>query len=341
MRLMFASTLLALASLFSFGCGAAESFDGGVRLPVGTADGASWSPDGRWIAIPNKRGVLLRGVDGSRRQLSAPPARRFKGAMPGRLSWSRDGGEVRYLTNIGPVERRGAWVTVMPTEGGEARQVALGSSVIEAAWAPDDWPLLYATGPYAVSGGGPIGPKPAIWSVEGFGAPPHRLLNLRGEEYEPAFSPDGQTLTFVYQHRERKPMLALWIARSDGSQSRPLVTRLISCSHSWSPDGRRIALSATTFSGDRRQHLYIVSADGGRLRLISRDEVRSADPPAWTPDGRWITYATYDGEIKRVRPDGSETQTIADFDEQEVRDLMWSPDGDHLAFSAEEIIEPD
>lgn len=343
MRLIFAPLLLALASLFSFGCGAAESFDGGVRLPASSADGASWSPDGRWIAIPNKRGVLLRGVEENvRRQLSSPPARRFGGAMPARLSWSRDGGEVRYLTNIGPEERRGAWVTAVPTDGREARQVALGTSIVEAAWGSDDWPLLYTTGPYAISGGGPVGPKPAIWSVEGFGATPHRLLNFPGEEYEPELSPDGQMLTFVYQHRERKPVITLWLARSDGSQPRRLVHRLISCSPSWSPAGRWIAFAATTFAGgDRRQHLYVVPVDGGRPRLISGDEVRSGEPPAWTPDGRWITYATYDGEIKRVRPDGSDKHEIADFDGQEVRNLMWSPDGNHLAYSAEEIVESD
>ena len=66
--------------------------------------------------------------------------------------------------------------------------------------------------------------------------------------------------------------------------------------------------------------------------MISRDEVRS---------GRWITYATYEGEIKRVRPDGSDKQEIAAFEGREVRNLMWSPDGDHLAYSAEEIVESD
>jgi Tol biopolymer transport system component len=341
MRLLFA--LLPLALLALLGCGEAKSFDGGVRLPAGTSEAAAWSPDGRWIAIPNRKGVLLRGVDGNgRRQLSAPPVRRFKGQMPARISWSRDGSEIRYLTNIGPVEQRGAWVSVVPTDGGKPRQTALGTSIVQAAWAPGDWPLVFSTGPYAISGGGPVGPKPAIWSVEGFGAPAQLLLDLPGEEYEPDFSPSGQELTFVYQHRERRPAIALWLAASDGSRPRPLVTRLISCEPSWSPDGRRIAFAATTFSGgDRRQHLYVVSVDGGRPRLISRDEVRSGEPPAWTPDGRWVTYATYDGEIKRVRPDGGKRHTIADFDDREVRDLMWSPDGDHLAYSAQEIVESD
>ncbi len=340
-RLFPALLLLALSSLLSFGCGGAESFDGGVRLPTGTGAGASWSSDGRWLAIPNKLGVLLRGVDGrGRRQLSGPPARGVNGSVPGRISWSRNGEEIRYLTNVGPVEHHGAWVTVVPTDGGEARQVALGTSIAQATWAPGDWPLVYTTGPYATSGGGPVGPRPAIWSVEGFGAPPHLLLDFAGQEYEPDFSPDGQMLSFVYEHRERKPALALWLAQSDGSRPRPLDARLISCLPSWSPDGRRIAFVAQTFS-NLGHHLYVVPVNGGRPRLISRDEILSGEPPAWTPDGRWIAYSTSDGEIRRVRPDGSGLRTIADLDHREVRDLIWSPDGVHLAYSAEEIVESD
>jgi Tol biopolymer transport system component len=340
MRFLLTPLLLALCSLLGAGCGNVESFDGGVRLPAGTAEGTSWSPDGRWLAIPNKQGVLLRGVDGRHRQLPGPPLRGVNGSVPGRISWSRNGEEVRYLTTVGPVEHHGAWVTVLPTDGGEARQVALGTSIAQATWAPGDWPLVYTTGPYATSGGGPVGPKPAIWSAEDFGAPPRRLLDFAGQEYEPEFSPDSRMLTFVYQRRERKPALALWLARSDGSRPRPLVGHLTSCVPSWSPDGRRIAFVGFS-SSNPGHHLFVVPVDGGRPRLIGRDQVLADEAPAWTPDGRWIAYATPEGEIKRVRPDGSDPRTIADLDHQEVRDLMWSPDGKHLAYSAEEIAESD
>ena len=342
MRFAPAVFLVACASLLGPGCGGAESFDGGVRIPASTGEGASWSPDGRSIAIPNRKGVLLRGVDGNgRQQILAPPLRRALGSMPGRIAWSTDGEELRYVTNIGPVEHKGGWVTVVGLDGGAADQVALGTSIYDFEWSPGGWPLLYTTGPYATSGGGPVGPRPAIWSVAGFGERSERLLDLPGQEYEPRFSPDGHSLAFVYEPRERKPAIALWLADADGSRPRPLVPRLISCELSWSPDGSRIAFAATTFAGDRRQHLYVVAASGRGFHRVNDDELRSGEPPAWTADGHRITYATYEGEIKSVRPDGSGPQTIADLDHQEVRNLMWSPDGRHLAYSAEEIVESD
>jgi len=324
--------------LLALGCGSGEAFETGVRLPESTAEGASWAPEGARIAIPNKDGVLLRDIDGGKRtQLKAPPMRRHQGAMPGRFGWSPDEGEVHYVTNIGPGENRGGWITVVPTDGGDVRQVALGSSVQATAWSPAGWPLVYSTGPYAISGSGPIGPKSALWTVDGLDSPPRLLLNFRGEEAAPEFSPDGKRLAFAL--RSAKGVVGLWVARLDQTHPRRIAGSLIGIAYRWSPDGKWIAMITTTLKGDRRQHLYVVPSNGGRLRELSDEEVDGE--PAWTPDGRWITYATYEGTIKRIRPDGSGVRTIAKLDHQHVRDLLWSPNGDYLAYSADEIIESD
>jgi Tol biopolymer transport system component len=102
----------------------------------------------------------------------------------------------------------------------------------------------------------------------------------------------------------------------------------------WSPDGRRIALS--TFSrkkGDRRCHLYVLPAAGGRLHQIVHEKILT-NRPAWTPDGLWITFSTYDGEIREIHPDGSGLRTIARLSGKEIRGLSWSPDGKHLGYTA-------
>ncbi|HUE77114.1 MAG TPA: amidohydrolase family protein [Longimicrobiales bacterium] len=66
-----------------------------------------------------------------------------------------------------------------------------------------------------------------------------------------------------------------------------------------SPDGGRLAFTAL----DR---LYVSDADGSNPRRIGPAE-SSVHFPAWSPDGRWIAFATWEGEqghLWRVRADG-------------------------------------
>lgn len=342
-RPLLAASVVALGCLLFLGCGSAVSFDGGVRVPARTGEGASWSPDGRQIAIPNSRGILLRSVaGGGSRQLAAPPMRGgLTGILPGRIDWSQDGSELRYLTTAGPVKASGDWLTTVGTDGSGLHQVALGTVLYSATWSPREWPLVYATGPtgYDIDKG-PIGPPAKLWALDSADSQPRPFLDLPGQEEQPSFSPDGGSVMFTLNRTERSAT-GLWLVESDGSRPRRIVSGLFNCDASWSPDGRWIAFSATTPKGDRRHHLYLVPASGGRYRRLSGDEVREGSPPAWSPDGHWIAYATYDGQIKRIRPGGGAPRTIADLSGQEVRDLMWSPDGRHLAYSADRIVEPD
>lgn len=338
-----ATLLTAAAGLLILGCGSADSFEGGVRIPARTGEGASWSPDGAWLAIPNRRGVLLRSADGERRrQIAAPPLRGgLSGMDPGRIDWSPDATELRYLTTAGPVKARGDWVVEVAADGsGKARAKQLGTTLYTGTWAPAGWPLVYATGPSGFDvEKGPVGPAAALWALDGSDSAPRPFLDLRGQEEQPVFSSSGESLIFTLSRTERSGF-GLWLAAGDGSHPRLLAGGLGGFEASWSPDERWIALATTTSNGDRRRHVYVLPAAGGRLRQLADDEVRDG-PPAWTPDGRWITYATYEGEIKQVHLDGGETRSLADLADQEVRNLMWSPDGRHLAYSAEPIVESD
>ena len=67
-----------------------------------------------------------------------------------------------------------------------------------------------------------------------------------------------------------------------------------------SPDGGRIAFTAL----DR---LWVADADGGNPRRLTRDD-RSEHFPAWSPDGAWIAYSTWDGaqgHLYKARADGA------------------------------------
>ena len=300
-------------------------FPAGLRLPAETAEGASWSPDGRWIAIPNRAGVLLRAADGdSVRQLRAPRTPRYKGWIPGRIGWSSEGKRLRYVTTVGPEESKGSWVTEVPTNGGAVRQVSLGTDVLDADWGSRGWPLVYVP----AAGG--------IWSLASFGAEPVKLLDRPGREEEPRVSPDGTRILFTLTPQEQPD--ELWIARADGSGARHIGGRFSFLHASWAPDSRRIAVIGAGARTNGAPWLYVVAARTGTRRIV-RFTAGAAWYPAWTPGGRWITYALREGQIQKTRPRG-EVVELADFRGELVSNLLWSPDGKKLAYSSVEAPEP-
>jgi Tol biopolymer transport system component/DNA-binding winged helix-turn-helix (wHTH) protein len=96
----------------------------------------------------------------------------------------------------------------------------------------------------------------------------HPFTTYRGGEYEPAFSPDGQQLAFVWDGEEQK-YLDVYV-RAIGSED---LKRLTSDptgkgSPAWSRDGRSIAF--LRYSGDSCcSGIYVVPAEGGPERKIT------------------------------------------------------------------------
>ena len=90
----------------------------------------------------------------------------------------------------------------------------------------------------------------------------------------------------------------------------------------WSPDGRSIAFTRTK-DNYRSFHIYVMRADGSRVRRIS--DGRFDERPAWSPDGRWIAYSSTTG-IRIIRPDGTGMRRISTPDEA-ASHPAWAPAG--------------
>ncbi len=96
-----------------------------------------------------------------------------------------------------------------------------------------------------------------------------------------------------------------------------------------SPDGRTLAI-------DLQGSIWTLPAEGGTAKRIT-DVFNDARQPAWSPDGKWITFFAYrDGgyDLWAVAPDGSNQHklTWGPFDDREP---VWSHDGTRIAFSSD------
>jgi dipeptidyl aminopeptidase/acylaminoacyl peptidase len=330
------AVLMSVTAL-ALGCGAGSSLAHDVVLPDFAAEEAAWSPDSSLIAAPGRGEIELRSAAGKPKGKIA--IRNFHAGFPCecRLGWTSDSGRVLFLSHKGEIEGK-AYVGSARVDGGGPQLAPLGVPIGAAGWSPGGWPLFYVPNARAFRVGvGPVGPTPDIWRLDRLGAKPRRILTQKGEENDLRVSPDGSQVLYS---RSSERSTSLWMVGSDGSDPRRLSPDLIVVSASFSPDGSQIALAATTRNGDRRTHLYLIAAAGGPLREIFAEEIL-ASPPAWTPDGEWITFSNWEGEIRRIHPDGTGIETIGERPGREVRGLQWSPDGANLAFDAVIHREPD
>jgi Tol biopolymer transport system component len=343
-RLAAAAAALLTFCTFGLGCAKASFEDGviGVELSDFHSTEVAWSPDGKLIAIPVKTGIKLRDVEaGTARTVKAPPLRGFP-APPGSITWSADGRALRYVTTLGPNGKRGSWLTEVRQDGSGLRQVRLGIRVTQTAWARQGWPMAFSTGYYAYDfHKGPLGPNPALLVVPRFGAAPKTIVRVGREIQEatiegPEFSPGGERI--LYQRSERRTD-SIWTVRPDGSNPRRLGPVLVTVfDATWSPRGDTIAFTGVK-RGELRTRLYVVLRAGGKPRRITDQEI--LDGPVWSPDGNWVTFSNYEGEIRRVHPDGTGEEVIAELPGEEVRGLLWSPDGRRLAYRARPFPESD
>ncbi len=118
---------------------------------------------------------------------------------------------------------------------------------------------------------------------------PMDIFNL---EYatSPEISPDGQWVVYVRQYFDvmtDRRYSNLWIARSDGTDHRPLTSgKYTEGQPAWSPDGKRLAFVSTR---DGSPQIYIRWMDNGQTSPITKVQ----EPPsgiAWSPDGLQIAF---------------------------------------------------
>jgi dipeptidyl aminopeptidase/acylaminoacyl peptidase len=113
----------------------------------------------------------------------------------------------------------------------------------------------------------------------------------------------------------------------------------------FSPDGRRLVLSAATSraAGGERIGMFLIDLETGRVTALAAEDGAEHERPAWSPDGRRIAYVkrpiigntgTFDEGIWVVNVDGSGARKVplapapaqSEFPAQTFL-YSWTPDG--------------
>jgi Tol biopolymer transport system component len=109
-------------------------------------------------------------------------------------------------------------------------------------------------------------------------------LTTDTHSHSPRWSPNGRRIAF---HRAGD----IWIMRADGSAAHRITSGSANdINPSWSPDGSRLVFSRTTTGTLAGRSLYVVSAAGGSVQLLTTQSDGCAVEPTWSATGRYVVY---------------------------------------------------
>jgi Tol biopolymer transport system component len=171
------------------------------------------------------------------------------------------------------------------------------------------------------------------------GGPIRTLLGSMRTEQEPAASPVAPQVVYVTDKRSASE---IWIKDLAQGWDRPLVSprdvrvrgeeAQLLLAPVFSPDGRRVAFTATSPAGSA---IFTVPAAGGSPVRARGGVEMEENSPTWSPDGEWLAFRSFsgrEGRLLKVRLGSA--GPVEEIAAMCLGPFMpeWSPTGEWIAF---------
>lgn len=167
-----------------------------------------------------------------------------------------------------------------------------------------------------------------IYVTDVSGTHVRRVTRDRTLSLAPSWSPTGEKLLFIsYKRGGPHPFI---FDLASGRMAR--ISARVAYTGSWSPDGRRVAVS---LDQNGNSDLYLLSPRGDLLRRLTHDAGIDVSP-AWSPDGTQLAFCSGrsgNPQIYVMDIDSGKTRRVT-FTGGYNTDPDWSPKGDRIAYTS-------
>jgi dipeptidyl aminopeptidase/acylaminoacyl peptidase len=220
-------------------------------------------------------------------------------------------------------EKKHSNLWIASTDGSGARQFTIGNqNDLHPRWSPDGTMIAFISN---------RGNKEQfqIYLIPFEGGEARELTELKGEVNALEWSPDGSQFVIQFRAKDAKA-----IARDEDEGKKKLGTV-----------ERHYRRAFYKFDGYgflplERWHIWTVNAESGKAAQLTSSKIFDDLEPAWSPDGKWIAYASNrnpdpdlaggDTDLFVISSSGGEERKITTI--SEVHLPSFSPDGKSIAY---------
>jgi dipeptidyl aminopeptidase/acylaminoacyl peptidase len=178
------------------------------------------------------------------------------------------------------------------------------AAVSEIAWSGDSRALAFL--------GRTSGGQAQVYIAGADGQNLRKLTSLTGDLADPAWSPDGKTIAFLFTEnapRTAGPLMPMTpetgvvdakiyeqrlntVDVASGNVQAVSPSDMYIYEFDWSPDGKQFVVTAAPGAGDNNWYvaqLYVLSATGSAMKSIYKPPLQLA-VPRWSPDGKSVAF---------------------------------------------------